>query len=286
MLKVLWFVPPAIALSAPREPAAALVSAARTRGSDQQFEELEAGVCDLAITAMDNVIGWNERSARGDYRIIAQVETTTPLCLITRPGMNSLSHLRGRKVLVDSPDNGFVVALLAMLLDAGIRRDELQLIPAGGVSERADALVAGDGDATLLGPPFERAVLQKGMVRLASVNEAYPSFPGQGVVVRQSRVEKLHDEICVWLGALEAGRRFARSEPARAVAAIAATGVPEPVAQAMLNAAPASLTPDEAGVAVLIAHRRALGLPGADSTYRGMVDATLLESLPDVRLQE
>lgn len=277
MLKVLWFVPPAIALLGQAEHPGAAVAATRTRGSDEQFKQLTAGGCDLAVTAMDNVIGWNARPGGGDFRVIAQIENTTPLFVFARPEIGSLAAVKGRRILVDSAENGFVVALLKLLHDAGLARDELNLVPAGGVSERGEALAAGEGDVTLLGPPFDGIAEQKGLVRLASVNAAYPAFPGQGIVARRALLRERADEVRAWLGALEAGRRLALSAPERARTIVEAAGMPGPVAQAMVKAAPKSLVPDRDGVDLLIAQRRSLGLRGGDYDYGALVDTVWLE---------
>lgn len=278
MLRVLWFVPPAIALAG-QVAGGVAVRGDRTRGSDEQFEALHSGTYDLAVTAMDNVIGWNARPGGGDFRVIAQIETTTPLLLIARPGIASIGDLKGRRVLVDSADNGFVVALLAVMRNAGVGRDDVDLIQAGGVNERKDALVAGDGDVTLLGPPFDAQALQQGMARLGSVNESYPQFPGQGVVARTSRLGEIGGEVRQWLQTLETGRRLALSESAKAIAAIESAGIAASAALAMVKGAPKTLAPDRTGVALLIEHRRLLGLPGGQATYDNLVDTRWLQDL-------
>jgi hypothetical protein len=254
-LRLWWFVPPPVHLAAVAKGLVtdAMVIGTRTTSSDAQFDELVARRCDAAITAMDNVFAWQHRPGGASMRVVAQIERTTPLTLVARPGIATLADLRGRTVLVDAPGNGFVVALLALLGSVGVGAGDVHLDVAGGVAERQQALVGGRGDATLLGPPFEAMAVEAGMVALTTVQEHEPAYPGQAVVVRSDDVVAM-SRTRRWLGAMAA---VLGSDPAF----------------------PASLRPEREGVAVLLAHRARLGLPGADDTYETLVDSSLLDGL-------
>src|SRR5262245_56760436 len=124
VLKVICFVPPAIQVIADRrgllKARGIETQVSLTASSDEQFRALSELRCDAAVSAMDNVIGWNRRQGGGDFLIVAQVETTTPLSVFARSELTSLSELIDRNILVDSTENGFVVVLRAMLADAGV----------------------------------------------------------------------------------------------------------------------------------------------------------------------
>ena len=186
-LRVMWFVPPAIAVAASWQECADLsLETSRTQSSDEQFAALSGGSIDAVVTSMDNVFHWNHRPGPKDFVIVAQVETTTPLSIVASPRIKSVSDLGGAKILVDAPENGFVIALRAMLNQAGLNLPDYTLTPVGGVKERYLALVKGEGDATLLGPPFDALAIKEGMHKVAEVQASYPEFPGQGLVVRKS----------------------------------------------------------------------------------------------------
>ncbi|WP_341318514.1 ABC transporter substrate-binding protein [Paraburkholderia sp. IMGN_8] len=274
-IRVMWFVPPLLALVASQDAQAMTVHADRNCSSDEQFDALVAGDVDAVVTSMDNVIGWNRRAGPRDFRVVAQVERTTPLTVVARPQLRNLHDLRGADLLVDAPDNGFVVALRAMLRDAGVASDAVRLTPAGGVKERFDALVAGQGDATLLGPPFDSMAVASGFARIASVQESYPDFPGQGVVVRKAG--EANPNVAAWLRALERARRRISGNAESARQAVLAAGFPGTVAEAMIAQNPGSLRPTTEGIALLIAHRRSLGLVGADNDYWTIVDDSMVE---------
>jgi len=277
-LRVMWFVPPAIAVLAERWglTAPGLLQARRNQSSDEQFERFRDGEIDAAVTAMDNIMDWNRRAGPQDFRIVAQIERTTPLSLMARAGHTDVRDLRHANILVDAPDNGFVVALRHMLAEAGLESGSYRMTPSGGVKERFDALASGSGDATLLGPPFDVMGVQAGLVRLARVQDRHPDFPGQGLVVRASAIERLRPALTAWLAGLAKACERMRSDEDGARKILTEAGFPAPAAQAMVAAAPESLLPVRGGVELLIRQRREVGLPGADNSYESLVDTTLL----------
>ena len=279
ILNAIWFVTPAIALIAQSRGFFAArgieMRSTLTGSSDEQYEALANGSCHVAVTAMDNVIGWNRRGP-GDFRIAAQIEATTPLTLVARPDITALSDLVDRNILVDSPDNGFVVALHAMLADAGVDFQANRIVRAGGVKERCNKLLAGEGDATLLGPPFDAMAAAAGMRALASVNELYPAFPGQGVVARKETVAHNGDVLASWLAALEEARALGRQHPEKACGDLTAAGFSGPIARALVAGIGNTLVPDPQGVSLLMTQRARVGLPGAEASYGEIVDARYL----------
>lgn len=276
-MKIMWFAPPAVALAAQALalPGADDIVSTRTRGSDEQFDALVHDDCDAVITAMDNVFAWNRRPGPRDFQIVAQIERTTPLVVMARPGIASLADLKGADLLVDAPGNGFVVALLALLKGAGVAREDYRLVEAGGVKERLDALLAGRGDATLLGPPFDQMAKQAGQCELARTQDHFPAFPGQGLVVRRGALARFESSLSRWLQAIDGACRQAASQPQAVAEALARlTGLDTAAVAALQRGIPDSLKPDPVGVELLIAMRRDLQLPGADDRYADLVDLT------------
>lgn len=276
-LRVIWFVPPAVALvaRAMNLPVAVAVADTRATSSDAQFDALSSGACDVVVTAMDNVFAWNRRAGPADFRIVAQIERTTPLTVIGRPGLKGLRDLQGADILVDAPGNGFVVALRALLANAGLLDGSYRLKPSGGVKERLDGLLAKSGDATLLGPPFDAVAVAAGYVLLARVQDTYPGFPGQGVVVREGELHRLRPRLQRWLAALEQAR-VQMDDPAVAKAHLASSGAEASAIDPMLALRPLSLRPDRAGLDLLIEQRKRLGLPGSEDRYENLVNDSLL----------
>ena len=278
-----WFVEPATSIltriGTVTAPVQLSVNGIETKSSDEQFEALMSGTTDAAVTAMDNVMDWNLRPGGGDLRIVAQIERTTPLSLVGTAATTDVRSLKDGTVLVDASANGFVVAARALLDECGLDSGSYTLKPAGGVRERCETLLAGGGDATLLGPPFDGMAVARGARVLARVNDHYPAFPGQGLVVRQSSYDRVRAHVVAWLAAMEHARAWAQTNKNAAVVRLAATGIPGPLAETLISFIPSSLVPDRDGIALLIAQRQRAGLRGGTVNYSDLVDSDLLESV-------
>lgn len=248
------------------------IEARRTRSSDEQLKRLASGDVDLVVTAMDNVFLWNQLGA--DVRIVAQTEQTTLLTVYGRPGLRALSDVEGGRFGVDALANGFAIVARALLAEAGVTADFVQI---GGVTERLDALVAGTIDATLLGPPLDELAERAGMTRLASANEAFPSFPGQGVVVRADRSVPKTCELGAYLDVLQ--RAVTASESmtdANGIELLARHGFPRRSAADAWQTRPRSLAIDPTGVALVESLRaRFAALPHGYAGRESLVDQDL-----------
>lgn len=280
-LRILWFGPlPAALVAEARDAHPGLdVEYLRTKSSDQQFEQLADHSVDAVVTAIDNVVEWNRRAPDADFRVFAQMEKTTELTLFGRRGLADLESLGGRNLLVDAPANGFAVALLALLDLAEINRADCNLMPAGGVTERLDALLDGEGDATLLGPPFSQAAVAAGCPVLASVNETWPQFPGQGLVLSRKRYRELFPALAAWIKGLSETRDWMAASPQSAIAGLVEAGLQPAFAATAVTAAPTSWRPDPAGIELLIEHRRIAGLAGSNLSYSDLVDLSLVDQV-------
>lgn len=278
-LRIRWFVPPTVAVVADalQLTSGIHLQTERNPSSESQFEALSLGYADAVVTAIDNIMDWNTRAGAGDFKVVAQVERTTPLTLVSRQALRTVRQLRGATVLVDAPHNGFIVALRAILVEAGVQMDEYKLQSVGGVKERFDAILNGEGDATLLGPPFDAVALQRGLFHVLTVQERHPEFPGQGLVVRTRTLDKLRPALSEWLRCLEQAATQVRQNTDAVVKALTATGIPAEPGD-LLQAIPITLRPDQAGINLLIRQRRSVGLPGADTSYAELIDLSALST--------
>lgn len=275
MLNITWFVAPPLLLLT-QFTADAAFQGRRCTSSDDQYESLLDGRCDIAITSMDNVFAWSRREGGGAFCVAGQIERTTRLNLVGRGEIHAIADLRGASILVDAPGNGFVVAMMAMLQDQGIAPGAYRLLQSGGVKERCDGLMAGQGDATLLGPPFDEVAVAAGHHRLATIQDAYPAFPGQGIVMREETLVRRKGELLAWMRQLDVARKHASTQPASAIEQLKVQGFVAAGAKTALENLPLSLRPDREGVELLIQHRKNLNLPGGEDSYQKIVCLDLL----------
>lgn len=237
----------------------------RTPSSAEQLRALLAGQQDMVVTAIDNLFEWTRAGA--DLRLVAQIEATTPLGLHARGDADSLADLAGCRFAVDAPDNGFALIAKRLLLDAGV---EVNYVVVGGVRERLDALLGGQVDAALLGPPFDKLAEQAGMRRVVDVNALLPELPGQGLVVRAELLES--EELEGYLRALvcgvEAGQSMAE---AQGIELLERRGY-QAAAAAAWGTRALTLTVDRCGLELLTEIRRSLGMLPPDIGLEELCD--------------
>ncbi|WP_458131892.1 ABC transporter substrate-binding protein [Pseudomonas sp. R3-41] len=275
-LRVMWFVPPAIAVAASWQMPDLPFESSLTQSSDEQYLSLCEGKVDAVITSIDNVLHWNQREGPQDFVVIAQIETTTPLQLIGSSALSTPADLVGANILVDAPENGFVIALRALLQQTGLGMDDYRLTPIGGVKERFTALLEGKGSATLLGPPFNTMAVQRGFNKLETIQNVFADFPGQGLVIRKS-MSHANKSLKTWVRMLQASLTSLPGETAKLKEALQVFGMPSEAITALVETIPRTLVPAREGVELLIAQRASLRLPGSNFTYEQIVDCSFLQ---------
>jgi ABC-type nitrate/sulfonate/bicarbonate transport system substrate-binding protein len=240
------------------------ITTERTTGSAQQLAQLLAGDLDLVVTAIDNLFEWTQAGA--DLQLVAQVESHTPLRVVSRAEISTLDELGQRPFAVDAPWNGFALVARRLLADRGV---EARFVEVGGVRERLDALVAGTVDATLLGPPFDAVAMGLGMRLLADVSELLPGLPGQGLVVRRAVLGS--PVLTDYLGALERAVAWcAAVSDDEGVALLESSGYAAASAD-VWSARPRSLEVDRRGLDVVTELRAGLGLLGSGVDLQALV---------------
>ena len=237
----------------------------RTPSSAEQLRALLAGEQDMVVTAIDNLFEWTRAGA--DLRLVAQVEQTTQLGIHAGGDVESLADLAGCRFAVDAPDNGFALIAKHLLRDAGV---EVDYVVVGGVRERLDALLGGQVDATLLGPPFDKLAEKAGMRRVVDVNALLPELPGQGLVVRAELLASA--ELERYLGALVRGVAAGESmTDAEGIEELERCGY-QAAATAAWGARARTLAVDQRGLGLLTGIRRSLGMLPPDIGLEELCD--------------
>lgn len=177
------------------------------KSSPQQFDSLRSGDYDLVLTAPDNVATYrfnddNPLGQRLDVRMVAGVDAGTGLSLIARPGVGSVTQLRGAKVAVDVPTSGFALVLYAILEQHGMHADrDVELVSAGSTPRRWDALRAGEFDATLLNAGFDVVAENAGYTRLAEVGDVVVPYLGTVVAAMGRTIDESPELVTSFLSA-------------------------------------------------------------------------------------
>jgi ABC-type nitrate/sulfonate/bicarbonate transport system substrate-binding protein len=156
-----------------------------TPNSEVQLTGLINAKFDVAMTAMDNIIAYVEGqvgtpTAQNPDLIAFMGGDNGFLRLVTVPEVKTYADLKGRQLSVDALTTGYAFVLRKLLEKGGLQRDDYQLLSAGGVQQRFQALMERRHAGTLLISPFEVAAEARGFNRLADAAEVLGHY--QGVV--------------------------------------------------------------------------------------------------------
>jgi NitT/TauT family transport system substrate-binding protein len=184
------------------------------RGTNLMLTALLAGELDYA-TILPFLTG---ASARGlPVKILAAVTKSSSYVIISRPEIENIKALRGKKVGIYSFGSSADYAAYAALSRSGLDPNrDLTILPIGGGSpERFAALASGSVDATVVTSPSEYAAEKQGLRVLVSADELsrLVRIPLTGIGATQKKMEKDPDEIVRLLRALRSATLLLLEKP-------------------------------------------------------------------------
>jgi ABC-type nitrate/sulfonate/bicarbonate transport system substrate-binding protein len=267
------------------------VVAVPVASSADLFARLDAGELGVAHTSMDNPIAYDAglgdpRVKRRDFCAFLGVDDGQ-LRLVARPGIAKLADLRGTTLAVDALATGFAFALRAMLATAAIGEGDAVLVSRGGTQQRAQGLLAGAFDATLLTPPFDLVANAAGFTTLARATDLLGPYQGIAVVARRMWLGANRDLALRYARAYRAALARAAGDRAGSIALLAdALAVTPAIAAASYDAAfspgvgiQRDATVDLEGVRTVLRLRARYAPPGAGDDPAYYVDSTIRAQL-------
>src|SRR5262245_50179613 len=183
-----------------------------TPGSAFQLTNLIDGKFDVAITAIDNVIAYSEGQGAAPTKetpdlVVFMGGDNGFLRLIAVPEVKAYADLKGKQISVDALTTGYAFVLQELLAKGGLKPDDCELVAAGGVLQRFQALMEKKHTATLLISPFEVNAEAKGFTRLANADDVLGAYQGLVGVTRRAwakeREKDLVGYIRAYLAALD-----------------------------------------------------------------------------------
>ncbi|MGQ0652828.1 MAG: ABC transporter substrate-binding protein [Betaproteobacteria bacterium] len=156
-----------------------------TPSSTFQMQGFAEGRFDIAMTAVDNVIAYQE--GQGEAKIpdnpdmfVFMGGDAGFLSLVGGKGVRNLAELKGKKLSVDAMTTGYAFVLREILARSGIAESEVTFERAGGGLQRFQALLGGAHAGTMLIAPLDLLAMNQGHARLAKADEHLGAY--QGVV--------------------------------------------------------------------------------------------------------
>jgi ABC-type nitrate/sulfonate/bicarbonate transport system substrate-binding protein len=169
-----------------------------TVNSIDQMTGLIDGAFDIAMTAIDNVIAYNEGQGEAPTRskpdLVGVMGSSSGfLSLIVAPHIKSFEDLKGTTLSVDAMTTGYSFTLRRLLAMRGLTEDDYRLVKVGGMKERFEALIRNEQVGTLMVPPFTLMARGQGFNELAPVLGVLKHFQG-GVAASRRDWLKAHPE--------------------------------------------------------------------------------------------
>jgi ABC-type nitrate/sulfonate/bicarbonate transport system substrate-binding protein len=170
-----------------------------TPNSIEQFQRLISGDIDIAITAMDNVVAYDEGQGAPDVHspgdfVAFMGGDSGQLTLWARPDIRSYADLKGTTLAVDAVQTGYTFVLRRMLETVGLNDGDYKLEAAGGTPKRYAALTSSaQYGAAILTPPFDLEADAKGCHKLATAADIVGRYQAYTGVARRAWIEKNSD---------------------------------------------------------------------------------------------
>ena len=150
-----------------------------TPTSEAMARNLQSGRYDLALTAVDNIVAYDEGEGEaplGSVDFVALFGDDGMLSLVAAPSVPSVAALDGKPVPVDAATTGFAFALREIMARAGVA--DISLVKIGGGALRLAALLDAKGNATLLNTPLDIVAESHGFHPLVRVTDALGAYQG------------------------------------------------------------------------------------------------------------
>jgi ABC-type nitrate/sulfonate/bicarbonate transport system substrate-binding protein len=160
------------------------VNVTPTPGSAYQIQHTVAGDFQIASTAIDNVVAYQEDQGvieldrEPDLFVFMGNRKHIVLDLMVAPEINSYEDLRGKSFALDALTTGYAFVLRHMLESHGLPPGSYDMVPVGGTGERLGSLIKGEHVAALLNPPFTTRALEAGLKTLDTGGDAIANYQG------------------------------------------------------------------------------------------------------------
>ncbi|HUQ25305.1 MAG TPA: ABC transporter substrate-binding protein [Burkholderiales bacterium] len=206
-----------------------------TPSSTFQMQGLAEGRFDIAMTAFDNVVAYQE--GQGEAKIPDNPDMFAFmgsdngfLSLLGGRGVKSFADLKGKKLSVDAMTTGFAFVLRELLAKNGIAESDVTFERAGGVVERFQALMKGAHAATMVLTPFDLIGAAQGCTQLARAGEHLGAYLGVVGAARRSWAQQNEQALAGFVRAYRDGVAFLYEN--------------RPIAEALLVANMRAMTPE------------------------------------------
>jgi ABC-type nitrate/sulfonate/bicarbonate transport system substrate-binding protein len=174
-----------------------LVEVQGTPNSVTQMTDFSEGKFDIAMTAVDNIVAYVEGQGeagigpQGDFMAVMGSDSGF-LSLVASPSIAKIEDLAGKTLSVDAMTTGYAFVLYEIMRRHGLHKDRLdkdtgdyEIVRAGGMVQRWNALREGKHTATLLSAPYNIIAKNAGFTELVKATDVIGPYQGNVAAVRR-----------------------------------------------------------------------------------------------------
>jgi ABC-type nitrate/sulfonate/bicarbonate transport system substrate-binding protein len=163
-----------------------------TPNSVTQMTGFSQGKFDIAMTAVDNIVAYVEGQGeapigpQGDFMAVMGSDSGF-LSLVAAPSIAKIDDLAGKTVSVDAMTTGYAFVLYEIMRRHGLDKDkgDYEIVRAGGMVQRWNALREGQHAATLLSAPYNIIAKNAGFTELVKAPDLIGPYQGNVAAVRR-----------------------------------------------------------------------------------------------------
>lgn len=162
-----------------------------TPNSVFQLTNLIEGKFDIGVTAIDNVVAYME--GQGEAPVASQPDLFVfmggdngLLSLAVVPEIKTYQDLKGKTLSVDAMTTGYAFVLFDLLKRNGLKMGDYNVVKAGGVLARWEAIKERKHDGTMLITPFDLFAKANGLTILQNAIDVYGHYQGLTGATRRS----------------------------------------------------------------------------------------------------
>jgi ABC-type nitrate/sulfonate/bicarbonate transport system substrate-binding protein len=168
-----------------------------TPNSVTQMTDFSESKFDIAMTAVDNIVAYVEGQGeapigpQSDFMAVMGSDSGF-LSLVASPSISKIEDLAGQTLSVDAMTTGYAFVLYEIMRRHGLNKGGLdkdkgdyEIVRAGGMVQRWNALRDGQHAATLLSAPYNIIAQNAGFTELVKATDVIGPYQGNVAAVRR-----------------------------------------------------------------------------------------------------
>jgi ABC-type nitrate/sulfonate/bicarbonate transport system substrate-binding protein len=175
------------------------VSLTTTPSSVYQIQAFHAGEFDLAFTAFDNIVAYQEGQGAAQLEgasdfCVVMGATQVELSAVMSADIKTAQDLKGKSLALDAIGTGFAFVLYDMLEQLGLSLDDYSRVAVGATPERWQSVKEGQHVGTITIEPFTSIAKAAGFHVLRQSTESFPIYQG-GIVAARRAWAQSHSKV-------------------------------------------------------------------------------------------